>query len=44
MKLSLSQMVIFQPHQLHTKMEDTAIVYDGEAKLIDLKTFVKTKL
>jgi protein disulfide isomerase family A protein 3 len=37
------QVVIFQPPQLHTKMEESSTVYDGEAKLSDLKTFFKTK-
>lgn len=39
-----SQVVIFQPPQLHTKMEDSATVYDGEAKLSNLKAFIKANL
>lgn len=39
-----SQVVIFQPPQLHTKMEDSATVYDGETKLSELKAFLKTNL
>lgn len=41
---SSSQVVIFQPPQLHTKMEDSQTVYEGGAKLSDLKTFIRTKL
>jgi protein disulfide isomerase family A protein 3 len=35
--------VIFQPPQLHTKLEENVVVYDGAAKLADLKSFVKTR-
>ena len=39
-----SHVVIFQPPQLHTKLEENVVVYDGAAKLADLKSFVKTRL
>ena len=39
-----SQVVIFQPPQLHSKLEESVVVYDGAAKLADLKSFVKTSL
>lgn len=39
-----SEVVIYQPPQLQTKLADTEVTYKGEATANDLSTFVKENL
>lgn len=39
-----SNVVIFQPGKLQTKLEDVQKVYEGEAKSAKITTFVKENL